>query len=179
MPSEKGRMPETHSPGEFHYHYDREKREQMLSEQTKNVLKKSKFLTLNRRNLIILADIAIIILFSMIFIPFGMSGKKNANFDGGYRAVFKASEFDSRALLSVRVSSEADTESQDETIKVVFSVEGQDKAVEKLDLLPISADEPRYLRAEFPLENKGRIKVFAEVEIGGKTKELSSSVKVQ
>ncbi len=179
MPSEKGRMPESHTPGEFHYHYDREKREQMLSEETKKVLKKGKFLTLNRRNLIILADIGIIILFTMIFVPFSMNGKKNASFDGGYRAVFKASEFDSRALLSVKISSESDIESQDSMVRVLFSMEGQDMTVEQLDLLPVSADEPRYLRAEFPIEGADRIKVFAEVEIDGKSRKLSSAVRVQ
>jgi hypothetical protein len=88
MPSRGGRMPESHDTSDLHFHYNREEREELLSEETKRVLKKTKLFTMNRRNMIILADIAIIVLFTMIFAPLALGGRNNISFEGFATVIF-------------------------------------------------------------------------------------------
>jgi hypothetical protein len=123
MPSKGGRMPETHDPGEHHFHYNREDREAMLSEETKRVMKKTKLFTMNKRNMIILADIAVILLFTMIFAPFALGGKTHTKIDG-FRASLKAYEFDGNLLISMKVEAPEDNPLEAGIVKVVFSADG-------------------------------------------------------
>lgn len=176
MASKGGRMPESHEPGEHHFHYNREDREAMLSEGTKKALKKSKFFTLNRRNMIILADIGIILLFTMIFAPIVLGGKSNARVDG-FKTSVKAYEYDGSVLISLKV--EAGKENPDEAglVSAVFSIEGEDVEVSTVDLLPSEPDKPRVLRAEFPSTGSEKKKAVVNLEINGTKRTLSVGVK--
>ena len=176
MPSKGGRMPESHEPGEHHYHYKREDREALLSEETKRVLKKTKLFTMNRRNMIILADIAVILIFTMIFAPFALGGKTNAKI-GGFKNNLKAYEFDGSLLISLKVAALEANPQEAGIVKVVFSCDGSEEEVELIDLLPGSVGEPRILRAELPVPDQKKIKVYAVVEINEKSGKLSARAK--
>ena len=176
MASKGGRTPETHDPGELHFHYNREDREAMLSEETKRVLTKTKLFTMNRRNMIILADIAVILLFTMIFAPFALGGRNNLSFQG-YRTALKAYEFDGNILISLRVEAKEDNPIENGLINAVFSVEGSDVEIEAVDNLPVSVEQPRILRAEIQTEGKKKLKVYASIEINGKKRNLSVRAK--
>ncbi|MBI9105195.1 MAG: hypothetical protein JEZ04_00530 [Spirochaetales bacterium] len=169
-------MPETHDPGEHHFHYNREDREALLSDETKRVLQKTKLFTMNRRNMIILADIAIILLFTMIFAPFFLGGKTHAKVDG-FSTNLKAYVFDGNLLISMKVEAKEDNSLEAGLVKVVFTAEGSDEEVEVIDLLPGSVGEPRVLRAEIPAPNDKKVKVYALVEINEKTGKLSAKAK--
>ena len=172
MASKGGRMPETHEPGEYHFHYNREAREELLSEETKRVLTKTKLFTMNKRNMIILADIAVILLFTMIFAPFALGGRNNLSFQG-YRTAVKAYEFDGSVLVSLRVEAKEETPLESGLINAVFTCEDSDSSVESVDTLPVDPEEPRILRAELPASGKKSTKVFVSVEINGKKRNLS------
>ena len=176
MASKGGRVPESHEPGGLHFHYNREDREEMLSEETRRVMKKSKLFTMNRRNMIILADIAVIILFTMIFAPIVMGGKSNVKIDG-FKASLKAYEYDGLILVSLRVETDRDNPGEAGLVSAYFSLEGDEQHAEELDLLPSAAGEPRVLRAEFPAPENEKIRVLVDVEINEKKKSMSTTIK--
>lgn len=176
MPSEGGKMPESHDPGQQHYHYNREDREALLSDETKRVLQKTKMFTMNRRNMIILADIAVILLFTMIFAPFALGGKTHTRV-AGFNTSLKAYEFDGSLLISVKVEAREDSEMEDGIVKIILTADGSEEEVEVIDLLPGLVDEPRVLRAEIPAPDVKKTKVYALVEINEKTGKMSARVK--
>ena len=176
MASKGGRVPESHEPGEFHFHYKREDREAMLSDETKRVLKKSKLFSMNRRNMIILADIVVIVLFTMIFAPLVLGGRNNARFDG-FRASVRAYEYDGSILISLKVEASEDNAQESNLVSAQFSVEDSEYVSDEVDLLPSLVDTPRVLRAEFPADGRDRYKAVVDVEINGIKHTLSTTVK--
>ena len=178
MPSRGGRTPESHDTNDLHFHYNREEREALLSEETKRVLKKTKLFTINRRNLIILADIAIIVLFTMIFAPLALGGRNNISFEG-FKTELRAYEFDGNILVSLKVGAKEDNPLESGIVKVVFTVEGMEEEKEAVDILPAGVEDPRILRAEFSASVEDRVKVFASVEINGKSRNLSTTAKAE
>ena len=178
MASKGGRQPESYEPGEYGYHYNRDDREAMLSEETRRVLKKSKMFTINKRNMIILADIAVIVLFTMIFAPFALGGRNNLSFQG-YKTALKAYEFDGKILVSLKVEAKKEDGLVNDLITAVFSSEGSDALVEQVDTLPVTPSEPRIIRVEIPSTGQKREKVYAEVEINGKKRKLSVKARAE
>jgi hypothetical protein len=176
MASKGGRMPESHEPGDLHFHYNREDREAMLSEETKRVLRKSKLFTMNRRNMIILADIAVILLFTMIFAPIVLGGKSNAAIDG-FRTNLKAYEYDGLILVSLRVETKKDNPQESGLVSAAFSLNDEENRIEEIDLLPSEALKPRVLRAEFKATDLEKTKVFVSIDINGTKRNLSTTVK--
>lgn len=176
MASKGGRTPESYEPGQYQFHYNREEREAMLSEETKRVLTKTKLFTLNKRNMIILADIAVIILFTMIFLPITMGLKSNTKIDG-FRSTIRAYEYDGKVLISLRVKAPENNPNEAGIVLVKFSAEGADAVVEAVDLLPSEVDKDRILRAEFDSADVDGSRVEAVVEINGKSRKVSSPIK--
>ncbi len=176
MASKNGRVPETYEPGDLNFHYNREERESMLSEDTKKILQKSKLFTINRRNMIILADIAIIIVFVMIFVPIIMVGKSNAKIQG-FRSNLRAYEYDGKVLTRVKIEAGEDNPQESRLVKVSFNAKGLEEPVEVIDLLPSEKDKPRVLRAEFQSEDISGERIEAEVEIEDKKRKLSVKIK--
>ncbi len=176
MASKGGRQPESYEPGDLNFHYNREDREAMLSEETKRVLTKTKIFTMNKRNMIILADIAVILLFTMIFAPIVLVGKSNVKIDG-FRSNLKAYEYDGSILVSLRVEASKDNRQESRLVTAEFSVDGIEETVEVIDLLPSEIDSPRILRAEIPADDNTGDRVSVQVEINEKTRKLSAKIK--
>ena len=176
MASRGGRVPESYEPGDLNFHYNREDREAMLSEETKRVLQKSKLFTMNRRNMIILADIAVILLFTMIFAPIAMGGRSHARIDG-FRSSIRAYEYDGSILISLKVEAKEDNPREDGLVSAVFYIDGRDESFDSVDLLPSAIDTPRVLRAEFPAEEDGRSKAAVDIEINGVKRTLTTGVR--
>lgn len=176
MASKGGRMPESHDPGQHHFHYNREEREAMLSDETKRIMKKSKLFTMNKRNMIILADIAIILLFTMIFAPIVLGGRSSARIDG-FRASLKAYEYDGTVLVSMKVETKTDNPQEAGLVSASFYIEGRDETIDTVDLLPSEAGKPRVLRAEFKSSDDDKKKAMVDLEINGTKRTLSIGVK--
>ncbi|MDC7228606.1 MAG: hypothetical protein PQJ61_17725 [Spirochaetales bacterium] len=176
MASKNGRTPESYEPGDLNFHYNREEREAMLSEDTRRVLRKTKFFSMNRRNMIILADIAVIVLFTMIFAPIAMGGRSTARMDG-FRASLKAYEYDGSVLISLKIEAREDNPQEAGLVTAKISIEGTDMSEEVVDLLPSAVDTPRHLRVEFPSENDEKKKALVDMEINGVKRTLSAGVK--
>ena len=176
MASKNGRMPESYEPGDLNFHYNRDDREAMLSEETKKMLTKTKLFSMNRRNKIILADIGIILLFTMIFVPIFMGGKSNAKIDG-FKSTLKAYEYDGSILVSLKVEASKDNLQEAGLVNAVFSVEGIENSIETIDLLPAEIDKPRILRAEFSSDNTEEDWALVDFEINGKKRSLSTKIK--
>ncbi len=179
MASKGGRVPESYEPGDLNFHYNRDEREAMLSEETKKYLTRSKKrFTLNRRNMIILIDIVVIVLITMIFVPLGLSGRSSTRVDN-FITTLRAYEYNGRILVSLKVESGKDNPDEAGIVSVIFSIEDGEETFDSVDLLPSEAAEPRIFRAEFPASGNEKKQALAEVEINGKTRKLSATVKVE
>ncbi|MDC7124846.1 MAG: hypothetical protein PQJ46_04725 [Spirochaetales bacterium] len=178
MKTNGGRMPESYQPGDMNFHYNREEREAMLSEETKKAFKKSGFFSLNKRNLIILADILVIIIITMIFMPLSMTRHKNAKIDG-FRATLNAYSFDGQVLVSLKVIAPEDNKEEAGIVSAKFHAGNSDEIISDMDLLPQLIEKPRILRAEFSSGEPPAKKAYADIEINGKTKNLSVNIKTE
>ena len=176
MASKGGRVPESHEPGQYTFHYNREEREAMLSDETKKLLEKTKLFSINRRNMIILIDIIVIMLFAMIFLPITMGMKSSVKLDG-FRSTLRAYEYDGSVLVSIRVHTLENNPDEAGIISVNFSAEGIEEAVNSVDLLPSDTEKDRILRAEFNADDVTGQKIEAEIELNGKKRKLSTKIR--
>ena len=163
---------ESREPGSLHFHYDREKRRESLSDRMKQPKRKG-FLRGNRSLLITLLDLSILlILFAIVWGFFGSGARENRL--EGYQLTCRAVVYNDQVLVSLRVAP-ADDEVFGDTIRASFRYPGGTSRTEVSDILPSSGEDERVLRAALPLDPDAR-KVEVDVYIGESSKTISSRV---
>lgn len=175
MKTKGGKMPESFEPGDLNYHYNREEREALLSEDAKKLLTtKSRFFSINKRSLLILADILFIMIVAVIFIPLSVSGNTTARIEG-FKGVLTAYEYDGQILVSLKVNSMKEG-ADNGFVKAEFSIDDEEPIVD-MDILPSKEKELIILRASFPVKEYREKKISCDFEINDSVKRLTARIK--
>ena len=184
---------EYRDPGKLHYHYDREERMHSLSPSIiermekkdssgKGGLKKPLFRR-NRSLMILLLDIIIILFLYFLILPL-LAIRGGPPVEQIEHSPFELNGFvfEEKSLLSLnieRVAVSEKTEDADEegkTITVVFSVEGTEKTVKAIDVLPEEEGSSRIIRASIPYNGEEK-KAFAEISFGDETSVVETKLR--
>ena len=159
---------ETHYPGEAEYHYDREKREEGLSNYAVRNLHTQKSIFRHNRSLTItLIDVAALILLVSLVSIFLRT--RPASTQVGISVTGEAFRLDDRIIASVTIERLEESAPSGE-VRVVFRVLPGSSRSEVHDLLPEVAGEKRTIRSSMPYENiRDDIPsmVFATIYAGG------------
>jgi hypothetical protein len=170
---------EYRDPGKLHYHYDREERMHSLSPSIRERMEKSDspkkgglkkpLFRRNRSLMILLLDIIIILFLYFIILPLlGIRGGPSVEQIQDYTFELNGFVFEEKSLLSLNIERVAVSEKKEDgseegkTITVVFSVEGTEKTVEAIDVLPEEEGASRIIRASIPYNGEEK-KAFAEI----------------
>ncbi len=151
--------PESHQPGDIHFHYNREERESRLPEETRN-RKKGSFLSRNRHLLLIFVDILVITAVGMFLLPYFRSGDTSA---GDYRFSMNLSLFDGTILAAVRA--EPLNDAVENEVECVFRVLPEGREVRVFTYLN-PEDSEQILRAR-ETWRPGDERVEAAISCGG------------
>lgn len=180
---------ESYSPGDVHFHYDREERYRYLSPDIAHRTKKGIFKG-NRGLLILLIDILLILLLYFILNPL-LQGRASSSEFMGYEVRLRAFSYEEEVFISLRFVAEEPEETADsrgdaepaagETsegplVRVMFSLEGDGRVIEETDILPVRAGAERVLRARLIPERRAE-SARAEVSIGGETISLETDIR--
>ena len=160
---------ETHSPGESHFHYSREKREKTLSSYTKrNLHTKGSLFSRNRGLKITLLDLIVLVL--LVTVVWVFLRTKGPTSVGGEVDVYgEAYRSGDRIIVSLTIERLSEDASSG-PVRVVFRALPGDTRVELDAVLPEAVGGSRTLRGALPDPGDGgitRVRVFATVYIGG------------
>ena len=162
-------------PDELPFHYNREERLNQLPPEVKQRLTgRRKKLFIERRHLIVLIDI-ILVLVAFGGITAYQKGKAKAADFEGCRLQVMAVVYDGKVLSSLKVTANRQPE-PGAVIRADFYFDGQNDPVTVMDLIPDRKGQSRLLRAELiPPEELSPLKV--RVIIGENEKYLEKVIK--
>lgn len=177
---------ESYSPGDVHYHYDREERYRYLSPEIAHRTKKKGIFKGNRGLIILLIDILLILLLYFILNPLLQGRASGADFMG-YEIRLRAFSYEGEVFMSLRfVTAEPDAaaeaaEAADDgaagtLVRVFFSLEGSETVIEETDLLPLREGGERVVRTRITPVGKPE-SARAEVRIGGESLVLETNIR--
>jgi hypothetical protein len=178
------RQEEYRDPGKLHYHYDREDRLHYLSPNIRERMERNEsagkqglkkpFFKRNRSLMILLLDVIIILFLYFIILPLlGLGGGPSLDRIDDYTFELNGFVFDEKSLLSLSIERADMSETNEthagegQTITVVFSVEGTEKTVRAIDVLPQEKGASRIIRASIPYNGEEK-KAVAEISFGDK-----------
>jgi hypothetical protein len=140
---------ESRDPGAVRYFYNREERMAALPDHVQRPSRKGVFKG-NRSLLITLIDVAFLILLVAAFSVFSlMTG--NARVIPGYSATAKASQFDDRVLVSIRVVAREDHD-EAQTVRIRLSYPEGSERVEVSGYLPTEKGSEVVFRGALPYD---------------------------
>jgi hypothetical protein len=180
---------ESYSPGDVHFHYDREERYRYLSPEVAHRTKKRGLFKGNRGLIILLIDILLILLLYFILNPL-LQGRASSSDFMGYEVGLRAFFYGDEVFVSLRfladpspadsVEGEPATDAEDlqegPLVRVNFSLEDGDTRVEASDILPVRAGGERVIRARITPERHPE-SARAEVRIGDETLTLETDIR--
>jgi hypothetical protein len=160
------RGPESDRPGELHFHYSREERENALGSLRKRT--PQGFLARNRHLMMILVDILVLCVVFIFLLPQIMSGSRLLL---GYRLDLRATVFDGTILASLKAENNGEAEEQD--ISLLFRVlpDGRESRVYGI----LDPQGENILRVRIPFR-RGDEELEAVVTIGGEETSLIEPV---
>lgn len=170
---------EYRDPGKLHFHYNREERMHYLPENIRDRMERNEsagkrgvkkpFFKRNRSLLILLLDVIIILFLYFIILPLlGLGGSPSLERIDDYTFELNGFVFEEKSLLSLNIErvdiSGENTENagEEQTITVVFSVEGTEQTVRAIDVLPEEEGASRIIRASIPYNGEEK-EAFAEI----------------
>ncbi|WP_321991918.1 hypothetical protein [Marispirochaeta aestuarii] len=156
--------PESRSPGDFAYHYNREEREARLPDYMREERKKG-FWGRNRHLMIIFIDILVISLVFMFLLPYIRQGNHVL---GGYSFSMKVVNFDGMILTSLKaeVNPEGDMAASASDVTVTFRVLPEGRQMRVYDYL--QPDRENLIRGRIPLREGDEL-VRAEISFNNET----------
>ncbi len=160
--------PESHRPGELHFHYNREERESRLPDDIKN-RQKGSFFSRNRHLMVIFLDILIMTAVGMFLLPYFRGGDKTA---ADYRFSMNVSLFDGTILTAVRAIPDGDPE--EEEVECLLRVLPGGREVRLFGYLN-PEDEEQILRGREPY-SPGDEKIEAVIRLGGEEIVLKAKI---
>jgi hypothetical protein len=156
--------PESRSPGDFAYHYNREERESRLPEYMREPQTRG-FWGRNRHLMIIFVDILVIALVFMFLLPYIRGGNRVL---GGYSFSLKLVNFDGMILASLKAERESGAEetagTEDVTVRFLVLPEG--RQIRIYDVL--QPDRDNLIRGRIPLQEGDRL-VRVEISFNNET----------
>jgi len=168
---------ETHYPGQAEYHYDREKREEGLSNYAVRNLHTQKSIFRHNRSLTItLIDVAALVLLVSLVSIFLRT--RPASTQVGISVTGEAFRLDDRLIASVTIE-RLDESAPSGEVRVVFRVLPGSSRSEVHDLIPDVVGEKRTVRSSMPYEDvRDDIPsmVFATIYAGGERSVLTIDV---
>ena len=152
---------ETREPGKLHFHYDREQRRRSLPERIREPRPRG-FLRGNRSLVITLIDLFVIAVLFVIVWFFLRSGNRSDTLEG-YHFDLRAVAYDDRVFVTLTIDPrendldgglvQANLRYEEGGIKLTLS-----------DVLPVSEEGNRNLRASIPLDPEAE-KIYADLFI--------------
>ncbi len=171
---------ESYSPGDSHFHYNREERHRYLSPEITNRTKKKGIFKGNRGLIILLIDVLLILLLYFILNPL-LQGRASSSDFMGYEVRLRAFFYEDEVFISLRFTAEDPTEAAEGApagppTRVLFSLEGGETVVEETDILPVGEGDERVVRTRMTPTGKPE-SARAEVSIGEETIVLETDIR--
>ncbi|MFP4562956.1 MAG: hypothetical protein ACLFRY_06560 [Spirochaetia bacterium] len=174
---------ESYSPGDSHFHYNREERFRYLSPEITNRKKKKGIFKGNRGLIILLIDVLLILLLYFILNPL-LQGRASSSDFMGYEVRLRAFFYEDEVFISLRFTVEDPAEAAGRAeggpagtlARVLFSLEESETVVEETDILPVGEGDERVVRTRMiPTGKPGSAR--AEVSIGEQTIVLETDIR--
>jgi hypothetical protein len=177
QPGQQGQE-EVRVPNSLNFHYDRDERLSMASEELREAGRQQSFFRRYRGPLLMLVDVALLV--GMIGLFVWLTGGEQRASLPGYSVTLRAARFGQQALVTVTIEqTEASPELSGDIVELAMSVPGTSLSVTEKDVLPAKKGQVRTIRAVLePLpesshpQNKNK-SVFVVVRAADHTAKLS------
>lgn len=170
-------VPESHEPGQFTYHYNRDERVSKLPKQIQDRLAGKLPGGIFRRNRSLLITLISLIIIALVwFVLLPLLRTPSSGVLEGNRFTLAAFAYESRALISLKVAPEGRGRPSAPIFTARFSAAQGGASVEAEGNLSAGGTSPQILRASLPLI-PGMHSIQCLVSIGGRSLSLEARVR--